>query len=87
MVTWVLRDVDDDTAELHRLSCTAGSANPDYPLTPATDEPVARVQSDDEADISCGDPGCGSAFTQVSLTATGDGGLAFTLTGRRRTTP
>lgn len=89
VVSWVVRGTGDEdgTRELHRLACRAASTGPDYPLTPDTDVAVALGLSAAEPAVSCGGVACGPAFTQVELTVTEDGGLSFTLTGRRRTTP
>ena len=87
VVTYVLRgDADDDTLELHRLACRADSTAPAYPLTPVTDVTVASGLAA-EPTVTCAGAACGTAFTQVELAVTQDGGLGFTLTGRRRTTP
>lgn len=86
VVTYVLRgDTGDEEGvrELHRLSCRAG-AGAAYPLTPTTDVPVLVRLSAAEPRVSCGAGPCGPAFAQVDLTVTEAGGLAFTLTGRRR---
>lgn len=89
VVTYVVRgdDSGDQAPELHRLSCRADSVSPAYPLTPATDVTVASELSADEPQVSCGGTTCGTGFTQVDLTVAESGGLSFTLTGRRRTTP
>lgn len=88
MVTYVLRgdDPDQQTLELHRLSCRADSAGPAYPLTPVTDVAVASGLTA-EPRVTCGGIACAAGFTQVELAAARTGGLGFTLTGRRRTTP
>jgi prepilin-type N-terminal cleavage/methylation domain-containing protein len=87
VVSYVLRTVAADTGtrrELHRLACTAATATPAYPLTPVTDVPVVTGLA--TAAASCGSAGC-AAFSQVDLTVQETGGLSYTLTGRRRTTP
>lgn len=89
VVTYVLRgddDPDEDTLELHRLACRAASASPAYPLGPLTDVTVASGLTADPR-VTCAGSPCGTGFTQVELAAARSGGLGFTLTGRRRTTP
>jgi prepilin-type N-terminal cleavage/methylation domain-containing protein len=88
VVTYVLRDDDPDlqTLELHRLACRADSAGPAYPLAPVTDVTVASALTA-EPRVTCGGAPCAAGFTQVEMAATRTGGLGFTLTGRRRTTP
>lgn len=89
VVTYVLRSDDNpdvDTLELHRLACRADSAGPAYPLSPLTDVTVASGLTA-EPRVTCGGSTCGTGFTQVELAAVRSGGPAFTLTGRRRTTP
>ncbi len=89
VVTYVLRSDDNpnkDTLELHRLACRADSASPAYPLSPLTDVTVASGLTAAPR-VTCGGSPCGTGFTQVELAAARSGGLGFTLTGRRRTTP
>jgi prepilin-type N-terminal cleavage/methylation domain-containing protein len=89
VVTYVLRNDDDpdaQTLELHRLACRADSAGPAYPLAPVTDVTVASGLTA-EPRVTCSGALCAAGFTQVELAATRTGGLGFTLTGRRRTTP
>jgi prepilin-type N-terminal cleavage/methylation domain-containing protein len=87
VVTYVLRgDADEDTLELHRLACRADSTAPAYPLTAVTDVTVVSDLTA-EPQVTCGGSACGPGFAQVELAATQSGGLGFTLTGRRRTTP
>jgi prepilin-type N-terminal cleavage/methylation domain-containing protein len=90
VVTYVVRGADDadaDAPELHRLSCRADSTGPLYPLTPVSDVTVALGLSDSAPLVSCGGSACGAGFSQVELTVTESGGLSYTLTGRRRTSP
>lgn len=89
VVTYAVRTVTDQAGtrrELHRLSCTAPTATPAYPLIPAGDVTVVRTLSAAAPAVSCVDTGC-AAFGRVDLAVAEAGGLTYTLTGRRRTTP
>lgn len=90
VVAYVVRTVADPAGtrrELHRLACTAPTAAPAYPLVPATDVPVVLRLSAATPTATCGAVACSAAFTRVDLAVQETGGLAYTLTGRRRTTP
>lgn len=88
VVSYVLRagtDARGVTRQLHRLTCTAATTTPSYPLTPASDVTVADRLSATAPSVDCGAAAC-SAFVHVNLTLREQSGdLVFTLTGRRRT--
>jgi prepilin-type N-terminal cleavage/methylation domain-containing protein len=88
VVSYVLRPVTDSDGtrqELHRLTCTAATATPTYPLTaPTTDVVVVRRVSTVVPVPSCVPSSC-AGFTQVNLVVREtSGALVYTLTGRRR---
>jgi prepilin-type N-terminal cleavage/methylation domain-containing protein len=89
VVSYVLRTVASPegttTRELHRLACSAPGATPSYPLTPTRDITVVHRLSSAAPVVDCGEVACG-AFVHVNLALQEQsGGLAYTLTGRRRT--
>ncbi len=90
VVTYVVRTVTDPSGttrrQLHRLSCSAATTTPAYPLTPVGDIAVVRSLAAAPPEVSCGHAGC-AAFSQVDLTVHQASGFGYTLTGRRRTTP
>lgn len=93
VVTYVVRTGTDPQGtgqrgtgpRLRRLACAVATATPAYPLTPVTDVPVVRRLSTTGPTVACDPSPCGTS-AQVSLTVLEEsGGLAYTLTGRRRT--
>lgn len=86
VVSYVLRTGGDPGPVLHRLACTAPGTAPTYPLVPVSDVPVVRSIGASAPTAGCGTAGC-AAFSQVDLRVQEGGGLRYTLTGRRRTTP
>ena len=87
VVAYVLRtrtDLSGTYLELHRLTCSAPTAAPAYPLVPLTAFAVVRHLSNLTPTASCL-PAC-ATFTQVDLVVREkSAGLVYTLTGRRRT--
>lgn len=81
VVTYVLRSVARPVGavdELRRLSCTAATTTPAYPLTPFSDVSVVRR-------LSTTAPTVAVVGTRVDLTVRAQSGsLSYTLTGRRR---